>query len=252
MLKLPTKPNSLSINSLNLDTAKIADSPEPSSQKPLIVKLDNVRKTYVNGAVGLRDVNVELRKGDFKFITGHSGSGKSTLLKLLYGAEQATDGDVIVNGVNLNGLKGDRLAMLRRKIGIVFQDYKLVPRRPVSENVAFVLMAQGYTYKEIQRRVQPALKMVGLLHKADCFPEQQKRIHFSLFLLDTRFFLVITNYYFLIDYFNLDRRRKAGTAPQSSSSLSSAFGAGVLSGSSIDFSSIFSSFFEVPNDGMLL
>ena len=172
MLKLPTKPNPLSTNSLNLDTAKIPDSPKPSSQKPLIVKLDNVRKTYTNGAVGLRDVNIELRQGDFKFITGHSGSGKSTLLKLLYGAEQATDGEVIVNGVNLNGLKGNHLAMLRRKIGIVFQDYKLVPRRTVSENVAFVLMAQGYTYKEIQRRVQPALKMVGLLHKADCFPEQ--------------------------------------------------------------------------------
>ncbi|MCL1493532.1 MAG: cell division ATP-binding protein FtsE [Pseudanabaena sp. Salubria-1] len=169
MLKLPTKTNPTSLKS---STAQTSDENITKGQKSVIVKLENVRKTYANGAVGLRDVNIEIYKGDFKFITGHSGSGKSTLLKLLYGAEQATDGDVIVNGSNLNGLKGNNLAMLRRKIGIVFQDYKLVPRRTVSENIAFVLMAQGYTYKEIQRRVQPALKMVGLMHKADCFPEE--------------------------------------------------------------------------------
>jgi len=197
MLKLPTKSSSLLSLFSKADPAKIPDdratdhhSPDyqgqehqsqdssktngakSNSAKSVVVKLENVRKTYANGAVGLRDVNVELFQGDFKFITGHSGSGKSTLLKLLYGEEQATDGDVIVNGVNLKGLKGNKLAMLRRKIGIVFQDYKLVPRRTVSENVAFVLMAQGFTYQEIQRRVQPALKMVGLMHKANCFPEQ--------------------------------------------------------------------------------
>nr|WP_223805733.1 cell division ATP-binding protein FtsE [Pseudanabaena sp. UWO310] len=183
MLKLPTKPNPTSTNANKNKTDDNAShgqnnqsqnnqSQNNQSQKSTIVKLENVRKTYANGAIGLRDVNIELYKGDFKFITGHSGSGKSTLLKLLYGAEQATDGEVIVNGFNLKGLKGNNLAMLRRKIGIVFQDYKLVPKRTVSENVAFVLMAQGYTYKEIQRRVQPALKMVGLMHKADCFPEE--------------------------------------------------------------------------------
>jgi len=172
MLKLPTKIKSPATPSPNTHHARTADENSPNPKKSVIVKLENVRKTYANGVVGLRDVNIEIHKGDFKFITGHSGSGKSTLLKLLYGAEQATDGAVIVNGFNLNGLKGNNLAMLRRKIGIVFQDYKLVPRRTVSENVAFVLMAQGYTHKEIQRRVQPALKMVGLLHKADCFPEE--------------------------------------------------------------------------------
>lgn len=169
MLKLSTKPSS---TPTTVSSTQIPDEKVSPSKKSVIVKLENVRKTYANGAVGLRDVSMELNQGDFKFITGHSGSGKSTLLKLLYGAEQATGGDVIVNGFNLNSLKGNNLAMLRRKIGIVFQDYKLVPRRTVSENIAFVLMAQGYTYKEIQRRVQPALKMVGLLHKADCFPEE--------------------------------------------------------------------------------
>jgi cell division transport system ATP-binding protein len=169
MLKLPTKPNPTATNP---NPNRPPDTNATNPKKSVIVKLENVRKTYTNGAVGLRDVSIELYQGDFKFITGHSGSGKSTLLKLLYGAEQATDGEIFVNGFNLNGLKGKNLAMLRRKIGIVFQDYKLVPRRTVSENVAFVLMAQGYTYKEIQRRVQPALKMVGLLHKAHCFPEE--------------------------------------------------------------------------------
>ncbi len=175
MLKLPTKvksPVNSQINSpsTNAHLPKTAD--ENNSKKSVIVKLENVSKTYGNGVIGLHDVNIEIYKGDFKFITGHSGSGKSTLLKLLYGAEQATDGNVFVNGFNLNNLKGNNLAMLRRKIGIVFQDYKLVPRRTVSENVAFVLMAQGYTYKEIQRRVEPAFKKVGLMHKADCFPEE--------------------------------------------------------------------------------
>ncbi|MEY3304034.1 MAG: cell-division ATP-binding protein, partial [Cyanobacteriota bacterium] len=98
MLKLPTKPNPTLINP---SPNKTSDDNLPNGQKSVIVKLENVRKTYTNGAVGLRDVSLELYKGDFKFITGHSGSGKSTLLKLLYGAEQATDGDVFVNGFNL-------------------------------------------------------------------------------------------------------------------------------------------------------
>jgi len=170
MLKLPTKP---SPTSTHTSKTQVSNEKDTNNKKSVIVKLENVRKTYTNGAVGLRDVNIELYQGDFKFITGHSGSGKSTLLKLLYGAEQASDGDVIVNGFNLKGLKGNNLAMLRRKIGIVFQDYKLVPRRTVSENVAFVLMAQGFTYKEIQRRVQPALlERVGLRDRATARPSE--------------------------------------------------------------------------------
>jgi cell division transport system ATP-binding protein len=177
MLKTPATIAKLSGTVAEAPT--ILRSPSPAAppqtntqEKPLIVSLENVKKTYNNGAVGLNCVNFELYQGDFKFVTGHSGSGKSTLLKLLYGAEQATYGDVIVNDINLSKLRGNALAMLRRKIGIVFQDYKLVPRRTVSENVALVLKAQGFTHKEIVRRLPPALKMVGLSHKADCFPEE--------------------------------------------------------------------------------
>jgi cell division transport system ATP-binding protein len=113
-----------------------------------------------------------VQRGDFLFVTGPSGAGKTTLLKLLYGAEHPTAGEVMVDGLNVSQLRGDRLSLLRRRIGVVFQDYKLIPRRTVSENIAFVLWAQGFTRKEIQRRLPPTLKLVGLQHKANCFPEQ--------------------------------------------------------------------------------
>lgn len=118
------------------------------------------------------ELNLQIRQGDFLFITGPSGSGKSTLLKLLYGEERASTGEVLVDGLRVADLKGDRLSELRRRIGIVFQDYKLIPRRTVAENIAFVLWAQGFSRQEIDRRLPPALKMVGLPHKANSFPEE--------------------------------------------------------------------------------
>ncbi|MBE9077857.1 cell division ATP-binding protein FtsE [Romeria aff. gracilis LEGE 07310] len=136
------------------------------------VSLRQVGKTYPDGSQALIDVSLELRKGDFLFITGPSGAGKSTLLKLLYGQEKFDSGSLTVGGFNLANLRGNQLALLRRRIGIIFQDYKLIPRRTVAENVAFVLWAQGYNRKEISRRLPPTLKMVGLQHKADCFPSQ--------------------------------------------------------------------------------
>lgn len=136
------------------------------------VKLQEVTKTYPNGSQALRGVSLEVKQGDFIFVTGPSGSGKSTLLKLLYGEERPSYGDVMVDNTNVATLYGYQLSMLRRRIGVVFQDYKLIPRRTVSENVAFVLWAQGFTRKEIERRLTPTLKLVGLLHKSSCFPEQ--------------------------------------------------------------------------------
>lgn len=144
----------------------------PDAQRQVMVKLQEVTKTYPNGSRGLFGVNLEVLQGDFLFITGPSGAGKSTLLKLLYGDQRPTSGEVIVDKLNVGQLRGDRLSLLRRRIGIVFQDYKLIPSRTVSENIAFVLWAQGFTRKEIQRRLPPTLKLVGLQHKADCFPEQ--------------------------------------------------------------------------------
>jgi cell division transport system ATP-binding protein len=137
-----------------------------------IIQLHRIGKVYPNGSHALVNINLQIKKGDFLFITGPSGSGKSTLLKLLYAHERPSEGQLVVDGDNPAKLRGDRLAFLRRRIGIVFQDYKLIPRRTVTENIAFVLWAQGYTRPEIQRRLQPALKMVGLVHKAECFPEE--------------------------------------------------------------------------------
>ena len=138
----------------------------------VMVKLQDVTKTYPNGSRGVFGVSLEVKQGDFLFITGPSGAGKSTLLKLLYGAERPSSGEVFVDRLNVGELRGDRLSLLRRRIGVVFQDYKLIPARTVSENVAFVLWAQGVTRKEIERRLSPTLKLVGLQHKANCFPEE--------------------------------------------------------------------------------
>lgn len=168
-----------------------ADS-RPQTDAPVspIVKLQQVAKIYPNGSRALIDVNLQIKPGDFLFVTGPSGSGKSTLLKLLYGAERSSQGQVIVNDCNLSRLRGNRLSLLRRRIGVVFQDYKLIPRRTVSENVAFVLWAQGFTRKEIHRRLLPTLKMVGLHDKADCFPDElsggeQQRVSIARAIVST-------------------------------------------------------------------
>ncbi|MBL1174836.1 cell division ATP-binding protein FtsE [Pantanalinema sp. GBBB05] len=172
------------------EVGSTADQGLPASGVDAIVSLQNVSKIYPNGTKALVNANLEIQRGEFLFITGASGSGKSTLLKLFYGAERATTGAVIVDGQDLSPLKGDRLAMLRRRIGVVFQDYKLIPRRTVLENIGFVLWAQGFPRAEIERRLQPALKMVGLQHKADCFPEElsggeQQRVSIARAIVST-------------------------------------------------------------------
>lgn len=150
----------------------LGQTPGQAPQTAPMIAFNRVSKAYSNGAPALLDINLALNKGDFLFITGPSGAGKSTLLKLLYGQEKPTEGSVCVNGQDITQLNGNRLAMLRRRIGVVFQDYKLIPSRTVAENVAFVLHAQGYSRKEINRRLPVTLKMVGLQDKADRFPSQ--------------------------------------------------------------------------------
>ncbi len=151
--------------------AAVANEASAPAATPIIA-LNRVTKTYNNGAPALIDISLALNKGDFLFITGPSGAGKSTLLKMLYGQEKPTTGSLHINGQDIAPLKGNRLAMLRRRIGVVFQDYKLIPTRTVAENVAFVLHAQGYSRKEINRRLPVTLKMVGLQDKGDRFPSQ--------------------------------------------------------------------------------
>lgn len=145
---------------------------QTAPSRDTVVALQNVSKQYAKGNQALIDVNLQMHKGDFLFITGPSGAGKSTLLKLLYGQERPTSGEVIIEGTPIGRLRGNQLAKVRRRIGVVFQDYKLIPRRTVAENVAFVLWAQGYSRKEIHRRLWPTLKMVGLQDKSESFPHE--------------------------------------------------------------------------------
>jgi cell division transport system ATP-binding protein len=160
------------------------------SPAPAIVTLDKVEKIYPNGSTALTDVSLTVNQGDFLFVTGPSGSGKSTLLKLLYGYERPTSGEIFVANEPIAKLRGNKLAMMRRRIGVVFQDYKLITRRTVAENVAFVLWAQGFTRKEVHRRLWPALKMVGLQNKAQCFPDElsggeQQRVSIARAVVNT-------------------------------------------------------------------
>jgi cell division transport system ATP-binding protein len=175
-----------------LNLPQPSDMPEvPQAQAAkAMVQLSNVEKVYANGSKALDQVNLTVDQGDFLFVTGPSGSGKSTLLKLLYGYERPTAGELLVDNEPIAQLRGNRLAMMRRRIGVVFQDYKLIPRRTVAENVAFVLWAQGFTRKEIHRRLWPTLKMVGLQGKAQCFPDElsggeQQRVSIARAVVNT-------------------------------------------------------------------
>lgn len=136
------------------------------------LQLRGVTKLYPSNQGGIHEVDLSLRQGEFLFVTGPSGSGKTTLMKLIYGAEAPDKGEVRVTGLNVNALRGNRLSHLRRRLGVVFQDYKLIPSWTVEENVAFVLRSQGIPHTEIQKRLKPTLKLVGLLHKLKSYPTE--------------------------------------------------------------------------------
>ncbi len=134
-----------------------------------MIQLYNVYKSY-NNTPALVDVSFIIKKGAFVFITGPSGAGKSTLLKLLYRWERYDKGQVLVNGINVGKLKFNKLWQLRRHIGVVFQDYKLLPEKTILENVAFALEIVGADKKTIRYKAWEALKNVGLSHRKDAYP----------------------------------------------------------------------------------
>lgn len=136
------------------------------------IELNNVFKVYKNGVTALADVSLKIPKGDFVFIIGQSGSGKSTLNKLLYREEKANRGSVFVGGVNVGKLRNSNVYKLRRKIGVVFQDFKLLPKLNVYENVAYPLESYGMKTSEIRERVLKALDRVGLKDKMRSYPNQ--------------------------------------------------------------------------------
>lgn len=129
-------------------------------------------KRYPNGTVALADINLKIDKGEFVFFVGPSGSGKSTLIKLLMKEEDATEGEVYVNGYEVSAMTRNEVPYLRRSLGVVFQDFRLLPNKTVYENVAFAMLITEALPKEIRRQVPMALALVGLSRKANAYPGQ--------------------------------------------------------------------------------
>lgn len=136
------------------------------------IKFRGAEKTYKNGVNAIYDLNLDIKKGEFVFVTGASGSGKSTLIKMLYREERPTHGEIYVGGVNVAKIKNSKVYKLRRKIGIVFQDFKLLPKLTVYENVAFALEIYGLPTDEVRRKVLKALDLVGLKSRTKSYPDQ--------------------------------------------------------------------------------
>ena len=137
-----------------------------------LIELKNVYKRYNNGLMALCDVNLTISKGEFVFIIGETASGKSTLIKLLYRQERPSKGEVFVGGINVAKLRNGKVYKLRRKLGVVFQDYKLLPKKTVYENVAFALEVYGLPGTEVRKRTLKALEQVGLKDKTRSYPNE--------------------------------------------------------------------------------
>ncbi|MCW8858495.1 MAG: cell division ATP-binding protein FtsE [Deltaproteobacteria bacterium] len=130
-----------------------------------MIQLYNVTKKYSSDSVAVKDLTLQIGKGDFVYITGASGAGKTTFLRMLYAAEKPTRGQILINKKNITRIRGPQIPYLRRQIGVVFQDFKLLQSRTVYENVAFALEAQGKKRYEVSKKVYQALKEVGLEHR---------------------------------------------------------------------------------------
>lgn len=137
-----------------------------------MVEFRNVTKKYLNNTLALKDVNFKIEKGEFVFVIGSSGSGKSTLVKLILKEEEPTDGEVLVNGYDVSAMSRKEIPYLRRSLGTVFQDFRLLQNKTVYENIAFAMQITEALPKEIRRQVPMALALVGLSRKANAYPNQ--------------------------------------------------------------------------------
>ncbi|NMM41526.1 cell division ATP-binding protein FtsE [Pseudoalteromonas arctica] len=135
-----------------------------------MINFQQVSKTYPGGHRALEKVNFHVKPGELAFLTGHSGAGKSTLLKLISLMERPSAGHVFINGVDLNAVKSRQIPYVRRDIGIIFQNHRLLERHTIFDNVALPLIIEGTHHKQIEKRVHGALDKVGLLDKVKCHP----------------------------------------------------------------------------------
>ncbi|MDF2608449.1 MAG: cell division ATP-binding protein FtsE [Bacillales bacterium] len=137
-----------------------------------MIEMQDVYKQYKNGVHAINGINVTIKPGEFVYVVGPSGAGKSTFIKMMYREEKPTSGAIIINGINLATLKERKVPYLRRSLGVVFQDFKLLPRLTVYENVAYALEVIEESPKNIKRRVLEVLDLVKLKHRARSLPGQ--------------------------------------------------------------------------------
>ena len=137
-----------------------------------LISLKKVNKKYKNGVTAIYDLNLKIKKGEFVFVIGGSGSGKSTLIKMLYREEKPSSGEIMIGGKNVAKLRNSKVYKLRRRLGIVFQDYRLLPKLTVYENVAFALEVIGEKSNVIRINTLKALELVGLKGKTRNYPDQ--------------------------------------------------------------------------------
>ncbi len=137
-----------------------------------MIEFKNVSKTYDTGTIAVKNASFKIEKGDFAFLVGSSGSGKSTLIKMILKEEEPSSGNIIINGKDTTFLKQSRVPYLRRSMGIVFQDFRLLPDKTVYDNVAFAMRVVRATPKHIRRQVPMVLALVGLSNKAKVYPHE--------------------------------------------------------------------------------
>lgn len=137
-----------------------------------MVEFKNVSKEYENGTLALKNINLKINKGEFVFIVGESGAGKSTFLKLIMREETSTNGEIIINGRRLSTIKRKEIPYLRRDMGIVFQDFRLIPKMNVFNNVAFAMRVVGASEKDIKKRIPYILELLGIKDKYKSFPNE--------------------------------------------------------------------------------
>ncbi|CAG9608445.1 cell division ATP-binding protein FtsE [Pseudoneobacillus rhizosphaerae] len=137
-----------------------------------MIEMQDVYKQYPNGVRAVNGIDVHIKQGEFVYVVGPSGAGKSTFIKMMYREEVPTSGNIIINGVNLSKLRPKKVPLLRRNIGVVFQDFKLLPKLTVYENVAFTLEVIEESPKYIKKAVMETLELVNLKHKARVFPTE--------------------------------------------------------------------------------
>ena len=161
----------------------------------MVVSVNDVSKVYPGGSVALQDVNVHIEPGEFVFVVGPSGAGKSTFIKMLFREVLPTTGSIFVNGMDILALSPKEIPFMRRQLGIIFQDYRLLPDRTVFENVAFAMQVIEAPHRKIRRQVNNVLDLVGLRHRSNAYPNElsggeQQRIAIARAIVNDPVFVI--------------------------------------------------------------